>query len=277
MKALKTSEYYKADGQLRTLPINTLFARSIVNHYVSGSVYVNDSVSPSTFYISHPYGMSLLFGETNNIQFNNALFSYLVNRDKKRAKGEWLQVFPAEWNQRIEEILGPYLIKNKPHIINDESKVIEYTRVNFTFNVSKYNEFRRNLILPPNYTVNTVKDYIYENMQGSVIPRCFWDNAEDFNNRGIAYCLIHQGEMASTSFSSFLVDRYLEIGIETLEKHRGKGLALYVCSLLIDYCIKHGFEPVWACRSDNAGSFRLAQSLGFEPSLSVPYYKLVDS
>ena len=185
--------------------------------------------------------MSLLYGEADDYKYNNALSGYLLNKEKQRVSNEWLQVYPAKWSQRLADILGENLEIN----------------------------------LPPGYSINTIKNFIYDNMQGIVTPRNFWNNAEDFTERAIAYGLIHQGNLVSTSFSSFLVERYLEIGIESLERYRSKGLASYACSLLIDYCIEHELEPVWACRSDNHGSYGLALRLGFEPFLSIPYYKLV--
>lgn len=276
MKELDFYEYPKYDNLLKTIPLNTLFARSVAKHYISGRIYVNDNLSsPSTFYIAHPYGMSLLFGQTDHPKFNEALTNYLLNKDKKRVKPEWLQVYPSDWSQRLEEILGHHLVRNNQHVIDDEEKVVEYTRVNFKFNLSRYNEFKKKKNLPPNFSINTKKDYIFENMQGAVVPRNFWDNAEDFIQRAIAYGLIQNEKIISTSFSSFLVERDLEIGIETLEGYRGQGLAFYACSLLIDYCLEHGFEPVWACREDNHGSYGLALSLGFKPAVSIPYYKLV--
>lgn len=274
MKTLSLGEYYKVNEPLGSIHINTLFARAVADHYVSGTIYVNDCYSPSTFYIAHPYGMSLLFGETTNEKFNEMLFDFLINSNKMRVKSEWLQVFSTEWNSKLEEILGSYLIKYSPHISDTESKVVEYTRVNFKFNINKYNELRKKFHLSPNHKVNTNNHYIYENMQGNVIPRYFWNN-KDFADRAVAFSLIYQGEIVSTAFSSFLIDGYLEIGIETIEKYRGKGYAAYVCSLLIEYCIEQGFEPVWACRLDNSGSYRLAMSLGFEPLIAIPYYKLV--
>jgi L-amino acid N-acyltransferase YncA len=51
-------------------------------------------------------------------------------------------------------------------------------------------------------------------------------------------------------------------------------LALYTCSALIDYCLANNFEPVWACRHENTGSFRLAEKIGFESVRTIPYYQL---
>lgn len=274
MKALDPSEFYKAADQLSAMPINTLFARSVINHQVSGYVYASE-ISPYAFYVAHPYGMSLLYGETCNDKFNDRLLDYLVNRNQKRVRHEWLQVYPAMWSEQLKQMLGTRLIKHEPWAIDDGTKVLQYTRVNFQFNINKYLERKDELKVPKGFDVSTEAGHIYEGMPGTVVPLFFWNNAAEFVSRGVAFSLIRAGEIAATAFSSYLIEPQLEIGIETVAKYRDQGLAASVCSLLIDYCLEHNFEPVWACRLDNVGSFRLAQRLGFEPSVTVPYYKLV--
>jgi len=54
--------------------------------------------------------------------------------------------------------------------------------------------------------------------------------------------------LEESAYSAYIHDNYLELGIETVEEYRGKGLAQYVCSALIDYCLQNNFEPVWSCR-----------------------------
>ena len=76
-------------------------------------------------------------------------------------------------------------------------------------------------------------------MTGSVIPRNFWDSVEDFCDMGIGFSLFHKNELASTAFSSYIHGSDLELGMETIEKYRGKGFAIHVCSALIDYCIEN--------------------------------------
>jgi RimJ/RimL family protein N-acetyltransferase len=66
----------------------------------------------------------------------------------------------------------------------------------------------------------------------------------------------------------------LEIGIETVQRHRGRGHAVRACAALLDYCLDHGYEPIWSCSLTNRGSHRLAERLGFVPTLQVPYYRL---
>ena len=111
-------------------------------------------------------------------------------------------------------------------------------------------------------------------MKGKVIPLNFWNNATEFLENAIGYSTYCKNELACTAFASFILGNFLELGMETRPKFRGKGLARYTCSKLIDYCLANNYEPVWACRLENIGSYRLAQSLGFDDVLQVPYYRL---
>ena len=274
MIKLDKSKYEKVLKPLMEVTINNLFALSVVEEKVDGFVYVDDTENPATFYIIHPYGMSLLFGETDNNDFNTKFLDYALNTFRIRDKYEWLQAYPESWNEKIGILFGDNLIKFKDNQANSGSnKIEENTRVNFKFNKEKYLDFRDK---------NNDKDFIilrtnkemFENMQGSVVPKYFWNNAKDFSSQGIGFSLIYNNRLASTAYSAFIRGNKLEIGIETIETFRGKGFALYTCSALIDYCLGNDFEPIWSCRLENTGSFVLAQKLGFETTIYIPYYRL---
>ena len=158
----------------------------------------------------------------------------------------------------------------------DENNIIrEYTRVNFKFNKEKYLCFKSQNNTEKFNIVRTDKQ-IYDNMQGSVIPKYFWKDSEHFGCNGVGFSLIYENNVASTAYSAFIHDNQLELGIETVESYRGNGFAINTCSALIDYCINKNYEPIWACRLDNIGSFNLAQKLGFEPTIYIPFYRLIN-
>jgi len=192
MVILPVSMYEQVEGLLERVPINTLFAQSVLRGQMKGTVYADHAEDPRVFYIVHPYGMSLLFGDTEDGAFNTAFIAYLLNADKSRQNHEWMQVYPGEWAEHLEMLLGDNLIKT-PEKDGDPGKVAEYTRVNFAFDPQKY---------------------------------------------------------------------------------RGRGFAYHACAALIEYCIRKGLMPVWSCRYENTASYRLAQRLGFVPTLYLPYYRL---
>ncbi|AET68105.1 hypothetical protein Desor_2551 [Desulfosporosinus orientis DSM 765] len=262
MIKLEVNDYAKVIEPLEKLTINTLFAKSVIYGHVDGSVYADSDKEPKVFYIAHPYGMSLLFGNMKSEKFNETLCSYLINRDNVRIKDEWLQVFPTSWSRQLEMILGSHT-----------NRVVRNTRVNFIFDFNKYKELNKPLNKPEYEILRTTKE-IFRNFHGNVIPKYFWNDEDHFQESGIGYSLICDGEVASTAFSSFIINNQLEIGIETREKYRGKGFALCVCSALINYCLENSLVPIWACRLGNISSYQLAQRLGFVPSQFIPYYQL---
>ena len=274
MIVLDKSNYYKVLKSLREVSINHLFADAVLLGHISGTVYVDRPENPSTFYVVHPYGMSLLFGDTTNEEFNSWLLGHALNSFKTRDMYEWLQAYPETWNKQIASQWKQYLIKSGDNKDGaTDIGIEENTRVNFKFNKASYLEFKAKQPLASVKILRT-NGQMFEYMQGSVIPSRFWDNATDFSNRAVAFSVMEGEQVAATAFSAFIIGDQLEIGIETSESYRGKGYAVAVCMALIDYCLEHDTIPVWGCKLENTPSFLLARKLGFEPTIYWPFYRL---
>jgi len=274
MILLDKSSYYKVIQPIHGVAINHLFADAVLQGHIGGAVYVDSSENPTTFYIVHPYGMSLLFGDTTHEEFNAWLLGHALNSFKIRDRYEWLQAYPKEWNHRIGEMWKEHLVQSGNTTEGVTNNRIEVnTRVNFAFNITRYHDFKKKHSFSSVNTVRTNK-HLFGKMQGSVIPARFWNNANDFSERAVAFSVVVGDQVAATAFSAFVIGNQLEIGIETVEGFRGKGYALAVCSALIDYCLEHNFIPVWGCKLENTASYLLAQKLGFEPTVYWPFYRL---
>ncbi len=229
------------------IPINTLFARAVLCGHVDGEL--DTDARQRAFYAAHPYGMSLLWGE-----HNRAWIEQRLRRGTPRP--EWLQVYPNTWVPVVESVLGESFASGA---------ALRCTRVNFTFDVGAYRPVRGAVV--------RATAAMFE-LSGSVVPRHFWRDADQWSSAGGGYAAIVDGELAALAFCSYRHDRQLEIGIETVPHHRGKGLAQVAASALIDHCLVRGLEPVWACRYENVASYRLALRLGFVPTAFLPYYRL---
>lgn len=274
MVLLDVNEYCKVIEPLKRVTINNLFARTIIEKHLPGNAYVDDINTSSTFYIVHPYGISLFFGNPGNDNFNHLFRKYALNTDKSRNKYEWMQVFPDSWDEKLKELFGNDLINNSDDHNNQKNKVELNGRVNFKFNCDAYFVFKQNN-LNNNFKIVRTDQEAFNNMKGSVVPMYFWKDAEHFLDHGVGFSLFYDNKLASTAYSAYIHDHYLELGIETIEEYRGKGLAQYVCSALIDYCLQNNFEPVWSCRLENINSCKLAQKIGFEAVSKRTYYKLL--
>jgi GNAT superfamily N-acetyltransferase len=274
MILLEKENYDKLNEPLSKVKINNLFARFVAEKCVSGTVYVDNQDEPRTFYIVHPYGISLLFGDSSNKGFNYSLREYALNIQNVRHKYEWMQAYPDEWDTVLKELFQDFLVKSSENIAHKENAIIELnTRINFKFNLARYLDFKKTNIVEGLKIVRMDKQ-LFHLMKGSVIPLYFWDSADDFCEKGIGFSLFHDNKLASTAYSAFIFNDKLELGIETVEEFRGKGFAQHTCSSLIDYCIDNNLEPIWSCKLENTGSYNLAQKLGFEPSAEIPFYRL---
>lgn len=271
MSALGESDYAKPLALLDGAELNTLFARAVLERRLPGKVLADRAHSPTSYLVVHPYGMSLLLGDPGNEEFNRDLAAYMTDAQSIRRKPEWVQAHPDEWHRAIRESLGPDLLQGPG--APEPGKVRQLTRVNFRFDREEFMESLAAAPEPPHDIVPTTAEF-FDNMPGKVIPRYFWRDAGHFLREGAGCTMVVNGEPASTAFSAFVAPGILELGIETAEPHRGMGYAEHVCRALIGHCLDNGLEPVWACREDNVGSYRLALKLGFRLTLRVPYYQL---
>ncbi len=274
MILLDPSLYKKVIKPLQGVTINNLFARSVVEAHVTGLVYVDNIKQPATFYVVHPYGMTLLFGKSDHKEFNAKLLDHALNTYRVRNYNEWMQTFPDSWDDTLARLFKDHLVRYDDKASSDKNSSIElHTRVNFKFHAGKFQQFKQSVNGGDFKIVRTDTD-AYENMNGSVVPRHFWNNAVEFNKMGIGYSLYSSDRLASTAFSSYLHGNQLEIGIETMPEYQGRGYAQHTCAALIDYCLDNHYEPVWSCRLENTPSYLLAQKLGFEQTITIPYYRL---
>ncbi len=283
MILLNNNQYEKILIQLKNVPFNTLFARAVLESKVFGKVFVDNINKPKSIFIAHEYGMSLLFGDTENLEFNLALKKYLLNENKDRSNYEWLQVYPEKWNDKLKELLNDKIInysklldnysKSEADILTEkyrENHIIQWGRVNFIY---KYID--KAIFSKSEYEIKLIDSEIYDRIEGSVIPKFFWKSKELFLSEGIGYALMNGDDIVSIAFSSCKFDNVLEIGVETSEKYRNMGFANHVCQELLSYCKKNNYSPIWACRLENTGSYLLAKSLGFEDVITLPYYELI--
>jgi RimJ/RimL family protein N-acetyltransferase len=218
--------------------------------------------------------MSLLLGDGMGDEFRDRLIEYILNISRARQTDEWMQVFSDNWQNFLTAKLNDRLVPAETNTGLNYSDNIELnTRVNFKFNVSRYRREQYHRFCE-NVEIRQLDKITTKSMYGNVIPLNFWNSEDEFLEKGIGFSVFVTGEQVATAYSAFVHDKYLEIGIETVKKYRGMGYAKMICSSLIDYCIRNGFEPIWSCRLENTGSYNLAIRLGFEPTLRLPYYRL---
>lgn len=277
MHILPSERYGTIHKEIERIPFNCLFARSVLEHHVTGRVFVDDREDPRAWYILHPYGLSLLYGDTDDDAFIGWLKGHMTNADGSRDHHEWLQVYPDTWNERVENLVGPRMVLP----FNDldmGNNIVRFSRANFEFDREGFQRYlgKGTKGLPEGYEMVDIDDHLFYRIEGLVIPRSFWDNAKDFLERGFGFCILRGKEIVSWSYTVWVHGDLYEIGIETTSKYRGLGFSEILSVEFIKDCMKRGIMPVWSCRFENRPSYNLALKLGFRETARVPYYGLCE-
>ena len=270
MEALKPAQFAALLPMLQQVPINHLFARSVLERKVDGRVWVHRDArgTPALVWVAHPYGMSLLFGDAAHASPAN--LQTMLRERATRSADEWLQCSPPPLADALVAALGLAPTPSSATPGGDAPQL--FTRSNFRFDAARYAQVRAGF--RARHPVVEIDAALFERIDFSVAPRRFWRDAAQFQREGVGYCSIAAGHVAACALASFVFDDHLEIGIETHPGHRHQGHALTAAIALIDHCLQNGLTPVWSCRKENTGSWRLAKNLGFVPSLDLPYMRL---
>lgn len=117
--------------------------------------------------------------------------------------------------------------------------------------------------LPKGMRLCEADSVLFDKLQGRVTPRFSWDNASDLISRGKGFCIMDGGEPAAWAFSAAVSSEEIDIGVETAERYRGRGLATIGAGAMVRYALGQHKRPVWACHCENVGSRRIAEKLGF--------------
>ncbi|MFW9834128.1 MAG: GNAT family N-acetyltransferase [Candidatus Thorarchaeota archaeon] len=100
----------------------------------------------------------------------------------------------------------------------------------------------------------------------------FFGSSKEFYERGIAYCIKHDGKVVSMASTFTPFTDVFDIEIDTFdETHRRKGLATVVSAALIIHALENGLVPYWD--AENEVSINLALKLGYtDPDYWEAYY-----
>lgn len=120
------------------------------------------------------------------------------------------------------------------------------------------------IILPGGFEIRELDERLLSRLDGHITPSFSWESSKRFLENGKGFCAVCGDTPAAWAFSAAVSDTEIDIGVETLELFRGKGLAAAVAGKMAEYVLCAGKKPVWACHADNTASHRTALKVGFK-------------
>ncbi len=94
--------------------------------------------------------------------------------------------------------------------------------------------------------------------------RLMWPSRERYLQNGWGTAAVVSGEVTCWCTAEFVSENFCGIGIETLPRMRGRGLATATGARFIDQALARQCTPHWECSAENAPSVRVAEKLGFQ-------------
>lgn len=235
---------------------NTVYPMSVAEEVQDGDIYADSTDSPTYALFWHVSGFAYLTGKPSEEDLE-AIYALMKNTDGKNPRRFVLEL-------RDEEIAS--FFRKKPD-------VEKHDRYRFRLKETEA-EVAPCISIPAGYELKEVDEKRLEQISGRIVPSLFWSSAEEFLEKAKGYCLVKDGEVAAVAFSAAVSSKQVDIGIETKEAHRRKGLAAVVAQQMVSYVRSIGKEPVWDCDQANAASKATAEKTGFEVMAEHAYYKV---
>lgn len=225
------------------------FIFSVLAGLQNGRIFANDEHKMTAIMVMHDFGWSHIFGEHDE-NFRREIQKFIFKYEsfsctKVRLFGPddfWLEDFfkYAEQSERCQFRLDNGNYKEETpnkfsveQITSDNSRLID--------DALNMHLFSRN-----------------------------WPSFEAFQNSAIGFFAKKNGEICAICYTCAMAGSIHEIDIFTKEKFRNQGIGLAVANSFISYILEKGLTPNWDCFTNNTGSIRLAEALGFK-MLNQPY------
>ena len=87
----------------------------------------------------------------------------------------------------------------------------------------------------------------------------------------LGFVILHDGIVVCEAATGAPTHGRIEIGVNTAESHRRRGLAAIACAHLIEACEKQGYSTWWDCAKQNIASTNLARKLGYQNEREYRY------
>ncbi|MEW9574131.1 GNAT family N-acetyltransferase [Bacillus toyonensis] len=246
MRELSVAQYRKILSILESNTRTTTFAYAVCDQTIDGRVFANEELTAGLIITAN--GIHYLFGNTQDENYNEDVFSYIKTAIEKTEKRFTLFTSSEEWEMMLEERFSNVLRKIQR---------MKFQRVIF--------EERKRDCNKNTYEVKRIdrRDIERSNEFTQAYYKEYWGSNEAFLNDGFGFCIEQNGMTVAECVSIFSGNGFAEIDIVTHEAYQGKGLAQAVATRFIEHCIQNDITPCWDCYVDNISSQKLASKLSF--------------
>lgn len=257
MVELQESEYDLARPLYADAPYGRPVIYSVLEGTHPGHVFVDSATAPRTAFVVSTAEFYYLAGETWNRDFVDAALDLALG-EYAPERFVFLGALTDAWRATLDAGLRARNLKP-----------VWAERFEYELDVARFRErsagWRERI--PAQVQV---RRYEREDvLRNDGILRFFRD-ADGFLRHGLGYGVWVEGQMVSCCHTVVVGDGRAEVGIETLEPFRRRGLATLAACAFIEECLESGLIPEWGCWYNNVASAALAERVGFRDRRPAP-------
>ncbi|WP_026658734.1 GNAT family N-acetyltransferase [Butyrivibrio sp. AC2005] len=108
-------------------------------------------------------------------------------------------------------------------------------------------------ILIDGFQIEQIDSDNIHRIEGRITPSFSWETSEQFLKDGFGYVALDRERVCAVAFSAAVSSDEIDIGVETHEDYRRKGLAAVLADRMCKHIIEIGKKPVWAHSTSNKG------------------------
>jgi GNAT superfamily N-acetyltransferase len=222
-----------------------LSIQAVIDGTVTGQIWVDNGPAPQTTFIRTPEGQYLA-GTPTNLAFNQALADLLLAMPSVS-----LTYYPDTWESTLAALLPCKFAR-------------EYSRRYYTFRQFLLPNWRD--LVPPGYEMAQVLPQFLARQDLVNLDEVRERTTEwtDFARDGFGFCLVHGNTIVSHCIADCVSGGACELGIATHNAYRRRGLGTLTLAATVEYCLDHHLTAIgWHCITNNYGSQRVAEKVGF--------------
>ncbi len=239
MRKINEKDYKEYSSWARENTANQVYPCSITEGFQSGEVYVNDGPDVESVFFWHYCGFGYISGHASD-DFLQDIYSEMISGRNERR----LVLITAD-----DDVTA--FFRNRNVLIDSRAEYAYPCRDGF--DVIDESEYRIERITRENIS----------KIEGRIIPSFSWESREQFLKEGFGYIALDQERVCAVAFSAAVSSMEIDIGVETHEDYRRKGLAAILAGRMCEHIVEIGKKPVWAHSISNKGSMNTALKCGF--------------
>ena len=239
MRKVSEKDYHMFITWAKANTANTVYPSSIAEGIQSGEIYVNDDDDVETVFFWHYCGFGYISGKPSDGFLNEIYLKMISDHNGRR-----LVLISSD--DGVKEFF-----RDKDVVLDSR---LEYSYLHHRYiNETGINGFR----------IEQINEENLSRIEGRIIPSFSWESPDQFLKEGFGYIALDQEKVCAVAFSAAVSSDEIDIGVETHEDYRRKGLASILAGRMCERILEIGKRPVWAHSISNTGSMNTALKCGF--------------